>query len=73
MDTEEKNYGSALETAELLGGLHTKWDHLKKEWKSLKPADNDQRHSQLVEDTLNLTVYVADTSNLTLDPELDTY
>ncbi len=56
------------------------WTNLKKKWDSLKAAvltlsaeESVKRHRELLEDLIALVGQVADKSNLSLDPDLDTY
>ncbi|MBS1875802.1 MAG: methyl-accepting chemotaxis protein [Acidobacteria bacterium] len=59
---------------------HCKWDTLRQEWESLRsglasqPADaTDKAHSHLVADIRTMIAHAGDTSNLILDPDLDSY
>ncbi|MCI3919657.1 methyl-accepting chemotaxis protein [Paenibacillus sp. TRM 82003] len=63
-------------------GLHThlEWDQLKAEWLDLRervPAltadDSFERHSALIDRTVQFIALVTDNSGLRLDPEIDTY
>ncbi|MDM8567788.1 HAMP domain-containing protein [Candidatus Halobeggiatoa sp. HSG11] len=56
------------------------WDDLKKDWKKLQKEvlqinarESFQRHSKLNNKIRTLITHVADTSNLTLDPDIDSY
>lgn len=74
----------AVETVDQkLGGqdkLNTagKWPPIKERWQSLKgqtlsTKDNLEAHTALLGDITALIAHVGDTSNLILDPDLDTY
>jgi methyl-accepting chemotaxis protein len=59
---------------------HCRWDSLYQEWESLKggfagqPAENsDKAHAHLVADVRTMIMHAGDTSNLILDPDLDSY
>ncbi|RIX45627.1 MAG: HAMP domain-containing protein [Rhodocyclales bacterium GT-UBC] len=56
------------------------WKSVQQEWEAIAtqglswtPAENIKRHSALIEKVLGLMVDVADETELTLDPEIDTY
>lgn len=49
------------------------WQELKAEWKNLSPTANDDRHEMIVKPVNTLIRRIADTSNIVLDAELDTY
>ncbi len=51
----------------------TNWQEIKAEWKSLAPTSNDDRHEMVVKPINTLIRRIADTSNIVLDADLDTY
>ena len=53
--------------------LKRQWLELKAQTTSLSAAANEKRHSGLVGDIRTLVSHVGDTSNLILDPDLDSY
>ncbi|MEI8383839.1 MAG: methyl-accepting chemotaxis protein [Planctomycetota bacterium] len=53
--------------------IATSWQKLKSEQGTLTIASSEVRHRQLREAIRQLVTHVGDTSNLILDPELDTY
>lgn len=60
--------------------LKDKWDAVKQEWQTLQSqverlsrAESFQRHTELVDKILTLRQDIADASELSLDPEMDTY
>jgi len=73
IDEVDQKLGSQLGTTE-------KWTNIKRTWSRLEseafngPAkDVFARHTQLIAEVLDLVKHVSDTSNLTLDPELDSF
>jgi len=59
---------------------HESWKNIKMSWRSLKSRafsnrldKSEELHSALSKDILSLIVQVADNSNLTLDPDIDSY
>ncbi len=62
---------SRLHTALL---VDKKWDDIKAKWNSLKDSKyNFDETTALINDTIAFISHLTDKSNLTLDPELDTY
>lgn len=53
--------------------LKYKWNELKYNVYSLTPDESFQKHTDLIEETIDFIVTVSDNSNLTLDPQLDSY
>ncbi len=53
--------------------LHADWDDIRAQGLSWSATDNVKRHSQLIAKLRQFMVTVADTTELTLDPEIDTY
>ena len=49
------------------------WQKLKQQLPSLKPEDADEQHKQLVAAVRTMVTHCGDTSNLILDPDLDSY
>ncbi|MBC8167958.1 MAG: hypothetical protein H7Y20_19075 [Bryobacteraceae bacterium] len=59
---------------------HSTWDTLHQEWENLKGGlagqtleNSDQSHAHLVADVRTMITHAGDTSNLILDPDLDSY
>ncbi|MDZ7805126.1 methyl-accepting chemotaxis protein [Thiohalophilus sp.] len=69
----DKRLGKALNTGDQLTAILQQWDNIKANSLSLIPADNMQVHSRLIQDLITLISQVADSSQLTLDPILDSY
>lgn len=53
--------------------LRPEWNELKGARESLDASDSDQKHLHLVADIRTMITHGGDTSNLILDPDLDTY
>ena len=53
--------------------LAAAWDKLKQDLKSLDPVASHSRHQQLRETIRAMITHAGDTSNLILDPDLDSY
>jgi methyl-accepting chemotaxis protein len=69
----DANYGDKLGTSHLLGDLKSHWQELKIGSLSIKPEAIDEAHTRFVNELLGLYSHVGDSSNLILDPDLDTY
>ena len=65
--------GTELDTTNDLKSIYDDWKSLKSLASSLTAAQSFARHSELISDILELIIHVGDTSNLVLDPELDSY
>jgi hypothetical protein len=59
---------------------HCRWETLHSEWESLKGApagqsveNSDKLHAHLIADVRTMITHAGDTSNLILDPDLDSY
>ncbi len=73
LDSADNRYGQELSTS-------TEWKVIKGEWQelrgrslSLTPKESFVAHTALIGKMLSLMTQVADASNLTLDPDLDSY
>ena len=55
------------------GSLQGRWVHLKSQLGAIAPGTCDQQHLQLIADIRSMIAHAGDTSNLILDPELDSY
>jgi methyl-accepting chemotaxis protein len=71
-ETESK-LGNALNVKGSTQQLIQKWNAIKENSLEMKQADAIKVHSKLVADILALMTKVADSSQLTLDPKLDSY
>jgi PAS domain S-box-containing protein len=73
LDQAEKEYGSVLDTAAKLSVLKENWRFLKNKTLSLEASANDDLYTKVLVDVRALISHAGDTSNLILDPDLDTY
>jgi methyl-accepting chemotaxis protein len=73
LQTIDKELGSALATAGKVQAIMTQWKNIKDNALSMSAADNIKEHNALVANLLSLMGHVADTSEITLDPTLDSY
>ena len=69
----ENELGEALKTNGSTSNLIRQWESIKANSMNQKTAEAIKHHSKLVADILALMVTVADNSEITLDPKLDTY
>ena len=53
--------------------MQREWQELKTQLASLTPGTSNDLHTHLIGDLRTLITHVGDTSNLILDPDLDTY
>ncbi|MEW6730099.1 MAG: methyl-accepting chemotaxis protein [Acidobacteriota bacterium] len=65
--------GALLQTNTRASVLKEQWQEIKSRGLNLKPQESLALHSKLITELLSLTMHVADTSTLILDPELDSY
>lgn len=66
-------YGEDLGTTDVLKQLISTWNALKGQNLQLSAKESIGRHSALMDKVNKFVILVADASNLTLDPELDTF
>jgi twitching motility protein PilJ len=66
-------YGAVLLTSGKLRALRQKWNLLRDKTAKTSPQENFSEHTQLISEVNDLIIHTADTSNLILDPDLDTY
>ncbi|HEB98951.1 MAG TPA: HAMP domain-containing protein [Thiotrichales bacterium] len=69
----DKGLGEKLGTDGRISELRSQWETLKHNSGNMAPDEAFAAHSRLVEALGELILHVADTSNLILDPELDSY
>ena len=69
----DNELGETLKTASRFGVLMENRKFLKERVLTLKLADQDALHVKFIDDVRNLFSLVGDTSNLILDPDLDSY
>ncbi len=73
IDAVDRQLGTTLVTTERWMALKKDWQMLKGKVLKLSPQDSFDVHTALIADILSLMFHVGDTSNLILDPELDSY
>ncbi len=65
-------YGVQLETKDSLKTMKSNWESLKMQ-KQIDAASSFRAHSDVLKTVTDFTLYLADKSNLVLDPELQSY
>jgi methyl-accepting chemotaxis protein len=73
IDLVEQQYGTEFHTGEKWLALKTEWHDLQSQVESLSSAESFALHTDLVKRILSFRVHIADASNLTLDPNSDSY
>ncbi|MBW4492468.1 MAG: response regulator [Oscillatoria princeps RMCB-10] len=73
LERVDKTLGTTLKTAERWNSLKEKWQTLKSQESGLTPKQSFDAHTAVIDDILSSIAYVGDTSNLILDPVLDSY
>jgi len=69
----DQRLGGVLGTTARLEAVRANWQDLEAKLPALTVQDSDVLHRKLVADIRALTSHVGDTSNLILDPDLDSY
>ena len=69
----DRELGEALDTAGRISRIQQQWEAIKTNSMQQEPALAIQTHSDLLADMISLMGEVADASEITLDPKLDTY
>ena len=65
--------GVRLETEDRVARIRSGWEAIKSAGESLAPAESLERHTALIAELGSLIRHVSDSSNITLDPDLDSY
>ena len=80
IDTIDSELGAQFNTTDNWNKIKKDWNKIKSNWdltktKSLEisPKDSFEEHTNLINQLLEFSLQVADSSTLTLDPEIDTY
>lgn len=71
IDALDKQIGNELNSTAGWEKIKAKWNQLQQELYSLKPQDSIARHTMLISESLELAGQIAATSNLVIDPKLD--
>ncbi len=66
-------YGEELETSATLEKIMNRWNQIKAKNQQISADESLALHSSLMQEITQFIVSVADISNLTLDPDLDSY
>ncbi|ALP54151.1 chemotaxis protein [Candidatus Tenderia electrophaga] len=69
----DKALGTALATTGMVSDIQAQWHNIKNNSLHMQAADSIRAHTQMISDLLALLMHIADKSEITLDPELDTY
>jgi PAS domain S-box-containing protein len=69
----DSRLGAALKSTELLSALSADWRELKSKLPHINARTSDDLHAALIADIRGLIGMVGNTSNLILDPDLDSY
>jgi PAS domain S-box-containing protein len=69
----DRDLGELLGTSAKLQAITGQWQSLKGQAFDLKASESFARHTALLEEIIGLAAYVGDSSNLVLDPELETF
>lgn len=73
LETIDNQLGQSLESTTSFKALKQEWQDLKGKYLSLKPKESEAAHDRLIDDIRALISLVGDSSNLILDPDLDSY
>ncbi len=68
-----RELGATLNASEQFGALQTRWQNLKADVMDLGAKASADHHDRFIADIRALIALVGDTSNLILDPDLDSY
>ena len=73
IDATDRKLGATFQTTAMWSAFRAKYQALEGSSNDADPADPRNHHTALIADVIALMSQVADQSNLTLDPELDTF
>jgi len=73
LDGIDRRMGGDLASTQAWSGIKTHWSSLRSSQAGLSLADSFKIHTDLVQELLDLQSAVADSSNMSLDPEIDSY
>ena len=69
----DQRLGLRLATADKLAALEREWSRIKGEVYGYTPPQSFERHTAFIDMLQDFITHIADTSNLIVDPELDSY
>jgi len=73
LDVIDQKHGEKLATSQKLAQIKEKWHVLEKETLDLSAKESFERHTALISEVIALISHVGDSSNLILDPDLDSF
>ncbi len=73
IDVVEQQYGAEFQSGGRWQAIKVEWQTLKTEVDTLKPAQSFDRHTALIAKVLGFRSYIADSSNMALDSNIDVY
>jgi methyl-accepting chemotaxis protein len=73
IDAVEQTYSVDLQSSERWLEIKNEWQSLQDEVNTLTTAESFDRHTALIDKILAFRIYIADKSNLSLDPNADIY
>ena len=73
VDAVDQQYGDVLEASSAWSAIKGKWAILKKSSPNMNPATSASSYADLTNDILKLVVISGNSSNLILDPDIDSY
>jgi len=68
-----QKFGNILKAENRWTSIENKWNALKSDMSQMGDKESFTQHTALINDLLTLISYISDTSNLTLDPDVDSY
>ena len=69
----EQKYKNDIEMGNQLANIESTWQMVKQSPTTMAPAEGFAAHSRMIEDILTYIEFFSDQSNLTLDPEVDSF
>lgn len=69
----DKKLGGIMETKGMVAKILNEWNSIKANSLKMKPAEAIKAHTVMINNMLSLIGHVADSSEITLDPKLDSY
>ncbi len=73
VDAVDQQYGNVLDTSAAWSAIKGQWEILKKASPNMNPATSASSFASLTNDILKLIVISGNSSNLILDPDIDSY
>lgn len=73
IDAVDKLLGVSLETTDRWADVKNQWKNVRLEYINASPGQSFKMHSELAQQIIVFIARIGDTSNLILDPDLDTY